>query len=548
MSNISDVIGEGTYGCAIKPSLKCNNKTTQYNNKISKVLLDKHAKTELKEYNMIDKIDKNKDFYMGKPELCKPKYNDSNVKSIQKCKSISKVIKDNVQNNFKKLSLLIMDDGGVNLTTYSNNIYTKSEKELIDFFVEAHRILLGLKVFIDNGIVHHDLKPGNIVYNEATNRLNFIDFGLTVTREHILLESEKSTNWIADSYHWSFPFEINFYNKNAYNKMAKSTISEKTQYINDITKNTSNNHIFMNGFKTFLSNIMSQQQNINKEHYINKYITDFYQTILTDIVPGNYKKFINKSISTIDIYGTGIAFNNVLNKCYGILPKPAYDDLKLLFLNMVSSDLSTRYEINEVLTIYENILLQHNFIPPNMSFENHILVNNSKLNKLNNNISIIKQDDVVISPELVEQNINKSPNKCGEHKILNPNTNRCVKKCKLNYTRNDKFKCVKGSNTNKNNTNIHNSTNKKKCPDTKELNDKTNRCVKKCKPDYIRIRNDKFKCVKVSKKNKQYNKKHTSTNKKKCPDTKELNDKTNRCVNKCKPNYFRNDMFKCVKI
>ena len=495
MSIISDVIGEGAYGCAIKPSLKCSNKTIQYNNKISKVLLNKHANEELTEYNMIDKIDKNKDFYMGKPELCKPKYNELNVKSIQKCKSISKIIKDNVKDNFKKLSLLIMDDGGMNLTTYSNSIYTKTEKQLIDFFVEAHRILLGIKVFIDNGVVHHDLKPGNIVYNEATNRLNFIDFGLTVTKEHILLESEKSKNWIANSYHWSFPFEINFYNKDAYNKMANYTISEKTQYINGITKNRINNHIFMNGFKTFLSTIMSQQQNINKEYYINKYITDFYQTLLTDIVPGNYNKFINKSISTIDIYGTGISLNYVLNKCYGLIPKHAYDDLKMLFLNMVSSDLSTRYEINDVLTIYENILLQHNFLPPNMSFENHILVNNSKLNKLNKNISIIKQHDVDISPELVEQIINISPNKCGEHKILNPNTNRCVKKCKLDYIRNEKFKCIKGSKKNKKNINKHNSTNKKTCPDTKELNNKTNRCVKKCKLNYIR--NDMFKCVKI---------------------------------------------------
>ena len=54
MSIISDVIGEGAYGCAIKPSLKCSNKTIQYNNKISKVLLNKHANEELTEYNKRD--------------------------------------------------------------------------------------------------------------------------------------------------------------------------------------------------------------------------------------------------------------------------------------------------------------------------------------------------------------------------------------------------------------------------------------------------------------------------------------------------------------
>jgi len=456
MYNIPEVIGEGTYGCAIKPSLKCKNKKINYDNKISKVLLDKDANSELTEYNMIDKIDKNKVFYLGKPEICKPKYNFVNVKSIQKCNSISQVIKDAVKENFKKLSLLVMADGGINLKTYSTNIYKKTEKQIFAFFLEAHRILLGLKVFIDNGVVHHDLKPGNIVYNENTNRMNFIDFGLTHTTKNLLDESDKSTNWLADSYHWSYPFEIMFFNKDDYNKMANSTISEKTQYINDITETDTTkisrlsnrmrfyNENFMKSFKTFLSMVLLPEQMVNKVLHINKYVKDFHQTILRDVVPGNYNNFINKSINTIDIYGTGIAFITVLNKCSSLLNKNAYDDLKALFLNMVSSDLSKRYEINEVLTIYENILQQHNFLPPNMSFENHILVNNSKLNKLNNNLSIIDTDDVKISKKLVQEYINISPKKqCPQNKELNQKTRRCVKECKPNYTRNDLFKCVR---------------------------------------------------------------------------------------------------------
>ena len=99
MPSISNVIGEGTYGCAIKPSLVCKNKSLTYDNKISKVLLDKHANTELNEYGMIDKVDKNKEFYMGKPEICKPIFNDENVKSIQKCDSIGRTLKTNVEEN-----------------------------------------------------------------------------------------------------------------------------------------------------------------------------------------------------------------------------------------------------------------------------------------------------------------------------------------------------------------------------------------------------------------------------------------------------------------
>jgi len=38
----------------------------------------------------------------------------------------------------------------------------------------------------------------------------------------------------------------------------------------------------------------------------------------------------------------------------------------------------------------------------------------------------------------------------------------------------------------------------KECPDDKELNPNTNRCVKKCEED--KIRNEEFKCVKTTKK------------------------------------------------
>ena len=95
----------------------------------------------------------------------------------------------------------------------------------------------------------------------------------------------------------------------------------------------------------------------------------------------------------------------------------------------------------------------------------------------------------------------------------------------------------------------------KKCPVGKELNIKTNRCINKCKPNYSR--NSKFKCVKnktqpttsgISKSSLSKSYKNNKNNSvKKCPSTKELNIKTNRCINKCKPNYSRNSKFKCVK-
>jgi hypothetical protein len=80
----SDVIGEGTYGCIHEPSLECKNKSIKYNKKISKILLKKYAKKEMNEYNMLSKIDKKHDYYLGNPILCDPTNNEYNLKSIDK--------------------------------------------------------------------------------------------------------------------------------------------------------------------------------------------------------------------------------------------------------------------------------------------------------------------------------------------------------------------------------------------------------------------------------------------------------------------------------
>lgn len=105
---------------------------------------------------------------------------------------------------------------------------------------------------------------------------------------------------------------------------------------------------------------------------------------------------------------------------------------------------------------------------------------------------------------------------------------------------------------------------KRLCPDDKELNPNTNRCVNRCKEG--QIRNENFRCVKektpkVAKKAKSPKSKKNSTKKNspkknspqrfstpKCSDDKELNPYTGRCVSKCKNGYYRdNETFRCKR-
>ena len=99
-------------------------------------------------------------------------------------------------------------------------------------------------------------------------------------------------------------------------------------------------------------------------------------------------------------------------------------------------------------------------------------------------------------------------------KELNSKTNRCVKKCKVDETR-DGNKCKKSKNASlgPKTKKVPQDQNINKCTSQgKDLNPKTNRCVKKCKID--EERDIHFKCRKKTKKNKKptslKNKKPTS--------------------------------------
>jgi len=124
---------------------------------------------------------------------------------------------------------------------------------------------------------------------------------------------------------------------------------------------------------------------------------------------------------------------------------------------------------------------------------------------------------------------------CPEGKEINPLTGRCVNKCKDGEVRDAaKGKCLKIKKVIAKCLKIKKVITK--CPEGKEINPLTGRCVNKCKDGEVRDA-AKGKCVKIKKVIA------------KCPEGKEINPLTGRCVNKCKDGEVRNAANgKCVKL
>lgn len=196
------VIGEGTYGCVTKPSIKCRDKSIAYDNKVSKIMLKKDA---LNEYNGMTELSKNKNinrYIIPQPEICKPFINDTFHDTVEKCEN-----EDFPETKDEDFLILVLDDGGVSLKTLADQFFNYfTDNDVSVFLSKIHHLMMGLLYFNKQGIVHHDIAARNVVYNVKTGTIRFIDFGLLKHADTIIRECKQSKNKYA-KYWVNFPPE-----------------------------------------------------------------------------------------------------------------------------------------------------------------------------------------------------------------------------------------------------------------------------------------------------------------------------------------------------
>lgn len=485
------VIGEGTYGCVHDPSLECNERNINYKDKVSKILSGKHARQELDEYLGIQRADPKNQFFLGVPIKCKPKQNESNQKAIKKCSIGSKaVVGSHIKSNYE---LLIMQNGGMNLFDFAVKMgiepaNLENQRIMESFWIEVHRLFLGLSVFVKENILHHDLKGQNIVYNPTTNRIAFIDFGLMrpldSMKKYILLNSgTENLQWLT---HWSYPVETMFYEYSFYKSPAlKKRIIDK---LDDDLENIFDEH--------FLHNILPRH---NKDSIpqltrmgMNRLLYDDFKDLINETNTVRFPDFVKKSVETFDLYGVCMGLMFVWNKTYHIMrnsnSKIDYAILYRLLYFGFTPCVNSRYTVDQALHEYERLLFDI-LKERNTTFVNHVPVKNEPTPHLH----VDKMSDKEFQESTEKEDKKVEAKICPPGKVLNPFTGRCVKECAPGKQRDDKFRCKTVKRTR-----VKLSKKAKSCPDDKELNPNTNRCVLKCKPGKERDENFRCKTVKVN--------------------------------------------------
>jgi thiamine kinase-like enzyme len=517
----SEVVGEGTYGCVHKPQLNCVGEKPVPSNKLSKLMKDEEAASEFKEYGIMENVDPKHNFYLGSPKMCKVDINLYNKNSASKCKRLKESDAE-IINNLAEYTLMIMEDGGDNLEDFAEKAKewpsSKENSQRIEqFWLEAHKALAGVKAFLDYGVVHHDLKPQNLVYNVETGRINFIDFGL-MTKKDAILQQAASSKYGMSIYHWSFPLDTFFLNRKSYNKFANYTTDTKERYIKNIAKNlkSDKDSAGISAVKYFLyhsSNVSGEL--LNRGKVTETTLKGFGETLLHQIVPGDsqYKTVVNKCVDTIDIYGVGIGLLFVLKTLYKEMDTVLVGELEPLLLDMVNANVMERIDINTALNRYEGVLEKCGILNKyNKHFANHVLTEGPPIPLvLEKDIASIKASAVSISPQEMDQILEKDPEALEPETSIHKTTGKRVRIRSASEAINGSLEqgetrqpsvakqplvAKTGEPSRKKTRKLVIRTNE--CPEGKELNPITRRCVNRCKEG--EVRNERFECRRTQRK------------------------------------------------
>ena len=375
-------VNQGTYGCVYRPPLKCKNKKKTAKNMISKLMVKDEANAEVNEYKILQRIDRQNIYYPGPPQKCDVNPNDKKI-SEDDCSLLEETP------DLNDYSLLLYKDGGVDLDDFVEehlDDYLKhaKQKQTDLFWLNAHSLFKGVRLYVDNMFLHHDIKPSNIVFDPKTHSFKFIDFGLSVVTTNLVNDILNKKDY--ESFHWSYPLEIGFTNYKKdfhFDKLDDATIEKvESDLIRLFTEDDNLKNIYKIKPKRYTHTTFPYMLNHFKGMDIPAMVKSCMSGIKHYKKTADFEKFVKDTVPFLDIYALGFTLNNVLNFFYAkqAVDSVQYARLSALFQSMFEFDFTKRLkDMNMILSEYEDIMRQTGVLTRlGKKFENHEIVDVKK--------------------------------------------------------------------------------------------------------------------------------------------------------------------------
>lgn len=292
-------IGEGSYGCVLRPYIRCNG--TSGNDKfISKFFFRKSSYLkELKIQNRVSKIgfDK-KGFTIKMKSSCKI--------NLEKKPEVKQISRNSCGIYDKEVYQIVFEYGGTDLREMFKKDETKIKLRTMDLrklLKKMDNIFKGLCELDRLNLVHFDIRPDNILYNFEKDKFFIIDFGLMKNKDEIY--SKHNIQSFYEEPHQSYPNELNIFgylNQGLISEMGTHRVNSKMFLIS-----------LMNKIESFDSSSKNQEhirKIIEIRDYIDNELTDKFQETI-EILKKDFKK--NMSDKSLNEF-VGNICNDIKNK------------------------------------------------------------------------------------------------------------------------------------------------------------------------------------------------------------------------------------------
>jgi len=340
-------LGEGAFGCVLKPPVKCSTKEKnigkQKNNSdlVGKIFFDKtDFNTELKISKKVAKIDKTGSTLLIPKSSCAVKKND--VYKNPKTNECS-IFEEQIELP-SKMYQLIMPYGGERLDYIVEEYFDYHMKKMSvsQFLLIMKPILDGLHLLKKHKSCHQDIKIQNILVTPQ-NKAIIIDYGLMKPYKDIF--SLKNKDRLKHTY-FPYPFEYKlFYYLHIHHcKYSKETCDTELYYnaLRNISKHDKYKELYMNYFT-------EKELDIIIKELIERYYKLEEKNKLKD--------YLYSYVEKVDIYSVGICFvylHDVL--AIESLPSKDYEKYKEFVRLLIHPDIEKRLTIEKAQKLLKNLI------------------------------------------------------------------------------------------------------------------------------------------------------------------------------------------------